>query len=58
MLVRMDWKGERYQWVLENNIEHIVLEEVISPISFRPMIFLIDIPDNSQDAVLFTLRWA
>lgn len=58
MLVRMDWKGERYQWVLENNIEHIVLEDVISPISFQPMIFLIDIPDNSQDAVLFTLSWA
>lgn len=57
MKVRMDWAGERYPWVLDNKIQHTVVEYGLSPITFQPAVVRIEIPDGTEDLTAFLLRW-
>ena len=58
MKVRMDWQGEKYQWVLDNDIQHTVTNRTVNFATYEPVVMGIDIPDGSLDATSFMLRWA
>ena len=57
MKIRMDWNGDRYEWVQDNKIQHTVLEQVLSPVSFKMSVATIDIPDDSKDLTAYLLKW-
>ena len=58
MIVTMDQRGEKYQWVLDNNIQHSVTNRTINVATYEPVVRGIDIPDNSKDLAFYLLRWA
>ena len=58
MKVRMDWQGEKYQWLLDNDIQHTVTNRTVNFATYEPVVMGIDIPDGSLDAVMFALRWS
>ena len=53
----MNNAGEQYQWILDHNIQHTVLERSGYFNTFEIIPTLIEIPDDSADLDLFLLRW-
>ena len=58
MIITMDQRGEKYHWVLENNIQHTVTNRTINFDTLESEVRGIDIPDDSKDLAFYLLRWA
>ena len=54
----MNHAGERYQWILDHNIQHTVLERCAHYNTFEIIPTLIEIPNDSGDLDLYLLRWS